>query len=60
VAGGVALDQLWVVCAALVPTGAGIGLLLSPMTTVALSAVPAVRTGPVGPLTRGRPAAPTR
>jgi MFS transporter, DHA2 family, methylenomycin A resistance protein len=45
IAGGVAVDQVLVVCVALVPAGVGIGLLLSPMTNVALAAVPVDRRG---------------
>jgi MFS family permease len=40
VAGGLAVVQLWVVCAGLVLIGAGIGLLMTPMTTAGLSAAP--------------------
>ena len=42
---GLAGHQVLVVCLALVPAGIGIGLLLSPMTDAALSAVPADRRG---------------
>ncbi len=40
IAAGVAVDSVWVVAAGLVPTGVGIGLLLSPMTNASLSTVP--------------------
>jgi len=39
IAAGVALGSVWVVGTGLVPTGVGIGLLLSPMTNASLSAV---------------------
>jgi MFS transporter, DHA2 family, methylenomycin A resistance protein len=41
----VAVDHVAVVCVALVPAGVGIGLLLSPMTNVALSSVGADKRG---------------
>lgn len=40
IAAGVAVDSVWVLGLGLVPTGAGIGLLLSPMNNVSLSTVP--------------------
>lgn len=39
IAAGVAMDSVWVVGVGLVPTGVGIGLLLSPMTNASLSTV---------------------
>jgi MFS family permease len=44
-AGGLAVAQLFVVCTGLVLTGVGIGLLMTPMTTAALSAAPDVERG---------------
>jgi MFS transporter, DHA2 family, methylenomycin A resistance protein len=44
-AAGLALGSVAVVVIGLVPVGVGIGLLLSPMTTAALSATPADRRG---------------
>ncbi len=39
IAVGVGVDSVWVLAAGLVPTGVGIGLLLSPMTNASLSTV---------------------
>lgn len=44
-AAGVGIDSVWVVGVGLVPTGIGIGLLLSPMTNASLSTAPESQRG---------------
>lgn len=42
---GLGTSTLWVLCLGLIPSGVGIGLLMSPMTTSALATVPASLRG---------------